>query len=60
MVLSNQRLALAVNCMGGYHASIAATMLHRAGSEAVDILAGGIDAWKAPLPPMDQPAVASN
>ena len=60
MVLSNQRLAIAGNCMRGYHASIAATTLHKAGSEAVDILAGGSDAWKAPLPPMGQPVVASN
>jgi rhodanese-related sulfurtransferase len=34
-----------VHCAGGYRSSIAASLLQRAGREAVGEIAGGITAW---------------
>lgn len=51
---------LVVCCQSGYHSAIAASLLERDGFEGVNVLVGGIEAWKAAGLPLEaaRPAAA--
>lgn len=51
---------LVVSCQSGYHSAIAASLLEREGFEGINVLVGGVNAWKAAGLPVEaaRPAAA--